>query len=169
MTVVQKKICLLGEFAVGKTSLVRRFVDGRFSDKYLSTIGVNIKRKKLDRGDHTLVFLLWDLAGGNNYSQMPSSYLRGASGAIIVCDLTRESTLSGLQRYQTQLHEASPGAEIVLAANKLDLEAEREIDEQALAEVAERLGAPIFTTSAKSGDNVEAAFARLADLLEKAL
>lgn len=93
MKVVQRKVCLLGDFAVGKTSLVRRFVDNRFDDKYLSSIGVKVSRKTLNRSDHTLNLLIWDLVGGNEFSRREIGYLVGAAGALLVCDLTRLETV----------------------------------------------------------------------------
>ena len=89
MSAVQKKVCLLGDFAVGKTSLIRRYVEDRFDDKYLSTIGVKISRKIVQRPDYALTLLIWDLAGGDDINQLSRRYLLGAVGAILVCDLTR--------------------------------------------------------------------------------
>lgn len=165
MSVVQKKICLLGEFAVGKTSLVRRFVEGRFDDKYLSTIGVKISRKLMARPRGELLLLIWDLAGGDEFS-VQSSYLRGAAGALVVCDLTRSSTLAAFERYTAQLWEHNPGAPVVFIANKVDLVAERALSDADLLAASERLGGPCLRTSAKTGEQVEAAFAALAERLE---
>ena len=94
MKIVQKKICMLGSFSVGKTSLVRQFVEGQFTDKYLSTIGVKVSRKTVERPQSQLKFLIWDLAGGDDFTQVGNNYLRGAKGALIVCDLTRAETLA---------------------------------------------------------------------------
>lgn len=166
MKVVQKKICMLGDFAVGKTSLVRRFVEGRFDDKYLSTIGVKISRKPITYPDYTLNILLWDLAGGDDFSKSQSSYLTGLSGAIIVCDLTREETLAAFERYTQQVQTHNAQAKFVFVANKVDLEAERAISEQVLAQTCQALNGPYLATSAKTGQEVEKAFQMLADQLE---
>ena len=104
--------------ALEKTSLIRRFVEGMFDDKYLSTIGVKISRKRLKRDSHYLNLLIWDLAGGDNYVKANRSYLRGAVGGIIVCDLTRMETLPAFARYTEQLQAVSPNAHIVYAGNK---------------------------------------------------
>lgn len=165
MHTVQKKVCLLGDFAVGKTSLIRRFVEGRFDDRYLSTIGVKISRKTVTRADHLLNLLIWDLAGGDEFS-LQSSYLRGAAGALIACDLTRASTLAAFDRYTEQLWALNPGAPVVFIGNKVDLVAERAITDAELLAASQRLGGPCVRTSAKTGEQVEAAFALLAEQLE---
>ena len=155
MATISKKVCMLGEFAVGKTSLVRRFIFDRFDDRYLSTIGVKVSRKSLviPRGDEVidLNMMLWDLAGSEEFSHVRASYLRGTAGAILVCDLTRGDTLAILEQYMTDLHTISPAAEVVIAANKVDLERERELSEERVASFAASLNAPFFLTSAKTG------------------
>ncbi|RMH00825.1 MAG: GTP-binding protein [Chloroflexi bacterium] len=166
MRVIQKKVCMLGDFAVGKTSLVRRYIEGRFDDKYLSTIGVKISRKTLPRGDHTLNLLIWDLAGGDDFSRVSASYLRGAAGAIIVCDLTRHETLNALSYYAEQLRTLNPQAALVFVGNKVDLLDERVITDDELTELSDTFGGTCLVTSAKTGERVEAAFQILADLIE---
>jgi small GTP-binding protein len=166
MSVVQKKICLLGDFAVGKTSLIRQFVEGKFDDKYLSTIGVKISRKPLERNTHTLNLLIWDIAGGDNQNQVQATYIRGAVGALMVCDLTRAETVAALYDYQKTLHAVNPNAVVVLAGNKADLVDERAIDDEMLTKIGSDLQAKVLLTSAKTGDNVIAAFELLAQQLE---
>lgn len=166
LPVVQKKVCLLGEFAVGKTSLVRRFVEGRFDDRYLTTIGVKISRRSLARGDHTLNLLLWDLAGSEEFNGAAASHLLGAAGALIVCDLVRPETLETLVRYAVRLRTANPDAAVVMAANKRDLVDERRVSDADLAAASALAAGPYLLTSAKTGENVERAFELLADAIE---
>ncbi len=169
MKVISKKVCLLGDFAVGKTSLVRRFVYNLFDDRYLSTIGVKVSRKTVivthDGEMIQLAMMLWDLGGSEEFTQMRGSYLRGTSGAVWVCDLTRPETLDSLPEYVGTLFQVSPGARLVLAANKRDLVDEQRITVSQLEAVARDLGAPYYLTSAKNGDRVEALFHHLANLL----
>jgi small GTP-binding protein len=167
MSVLQKKVCLLGEFAVGKTSLIRRYVEGRFDDKYLSTIGVKISRKPLTRAQHMLNLIIWDLAGSDDFDGTHTNYLRGAAGALIVCDLTRRETLSGFQRYAEQVYAINPKAALVLVGNKLDLAAERTVSDEDMQAVSTALACSYCLTSAKSGEQVEAAFENLAERLEQ--
>ena len=169
MRAISKKVCLLGDFAVGKTSLVRRFVHNLFDDRYLSTIGVKVSRKTVivpcDAEMVELAMMIWDLAGSEEFTQMRGSYLRGTSGAVWVCDLTRPETLDSLPSYIEALFEASPRARIVLAANKRDLVDQRCITAAQIEDVANDLAAPYYLTSAKTGDQVEALFHHLGRLL----
>ncbi len=167
MKLVRKKICLLGDFAVGKTSLIRRYVEGRFDDKYLSTIGVKISRKTLERGDHLLTLLIWDLAGGEEFKDYEMSYLQGASGALIVCDLTRHETLECLSSYAQQMHISNSSAPLVIVGNKIDLLDGREITDTDLNSVSRKINASYLLTSAKTGENVEECMRFLADLIER--
>ncbi|MBK8984864.1 MAG: GTP-binding protein [Chloroflexi bacterium] len=166
MKVLQKKVCLLGDFAVGKTSLVRQFVEGRFDDRYLSTIGVKVSRKTLLRPDFQLNLLIWDLVGGNELSYSEASYMVAAAGALIVCDLTRANTLDALTRYANQVRTINPNVSLVFLGNKVDLIEQRAITEEQLTAVTSDLRASYFLTSAKTGENVEAAFTQLARLVE---
>ncbi len=173
MVTFSKKICMLGDFAVGKTSLMRRFVQGIFEDKYLSTIGVKVDRKTVDipyQGPHQgstakLTIMLWDLAGSEKFSQMRGNYLRGSAGAVLVCDLTRLETLANLQTYADDLWQVSPNAQIILAANKHDLIDERQITPEQIEAAAADLQASFYLTSAKTGDTVETVFLHLGQLL----
>jgi len=170
---ISKKVCLVGDFAVGKTSLIRRFVYDLFDDKYLSTIGVKVSRKRImlpsaegaDAPLTELTMMLWDLAGSEEFTQVRASYLRGTAGALLVCDLTRAETLESLRSYADDLWSVSPSARVVLAANKQDLVEERQLTVEQIEAAAADLGAPFYLTSAKTGQGVEAAFYHLGRLL----
>ncbi len=168
---LNKKICLLGDFAVGKTSLIRRFVYDKFDDSYLSTIGVKISRKALNLDlagkPPALNMLIWDLAGGEEFSSAMLNYYRGAAGAIIVCDLTRKPTLDKMEEYAKTFLEINRAAPLVFVGNKVDLENERVVSDADLAAIAQPHDAPLYTSSAKTGENVEELFMRLGKLLVK--
>ncbi len=165
MVSLSAKICLLGDYAVGKTSLVRRFVYNLFEDKYLSTIGVKVSRKvvAVPRGDEVveLVLMLWDLAGSEEFDSVRASYLRGAAGALIVCDVTQQSTLANVSEYVAQLRAVNPRAAILLAANKQDLVDLRMASNEDVSRVAAQVSAGWLLTSAKTGTGVEEAFRQL--------
>lgn len=166
---------MLGDFAVGKTSLVRRFVYDLFDDRYMSTVGVKVSRKPLAvvSGERVvdLTMILWDLAGSEEFSQMRGAYLRGAAGALLVYDLTRRDTLASLHSYASQLRQISADAALVIVANKSDLVANGDngggIDASALdgLALANGLGAPLVVASALTGYNVEDAFRQLGQRL----
>ena len=121
------KVCVLGELSVGKTSLVRRFVDRSFSDAYLSTVGVKISRKLLrvspaSGANHVdLQLVIWDLEGGQSFRQMSASYLKGALGAVVVGDVTRESTLEAIGEHIHHFRQLNPDSPVSVALNKNDL------------------------------------------------
>ena len=166
-SIAQKKICLLGEFAVGKTSLARRFVEGRFDDRYPSTIGVKISRRVIERSSGNLNLLVWDLSGSDEFNdQIQANYLRGSSGALIVCDLTRRETLAGFQRYADRIRAVGLDIPLVFIGNKMDLVEERAISDAELQSVAETFQSPCLLSSAKTGENTETAFLRLAEMME---
>ncbi len=156
------KICLLGDIAVGKTSLVRRFVYNRFDDKYLSTIGVRVSRKTImvPRAPDVvqLIIMLWDLAGSEEFDRVRASYLRGAHGALLVCDLTRPDTLERLREYMDQARTSNAAVQMMLLGNKSDLIDEQRVSLECLGDVANSLALPWHLTSAKTGEGVEEAF-----------
>lgn len=168
-TTYSKKVCLLGDIAVGKTSLVRRFVYNLFDDKYLSTIGVKVSRKTLtmpkDNDLAELNLMLWDLAGSEEFDQVRASYLRGSAGAVLVCDLTRPDTLNTLQTYANDTRRINPQAQFVIAANKYDLSEQHQLTSAQVEALATSLNAPYFLTSAKSGVEVNNLFRHLGSLL----
>ena len=170
MKTIQKKICLLGDFSVGKTSLVRQFVEKTFSDEYLSTVGVKISKKSIelqqDHDEAKLNLLIWDLAGGDDYSKVTSGYLAGAAGILMVCDATRKSTIGMLEMYSNQLKKINKAdLPAVLLVNKIDLTDLREIKDEDIEAISEKLQITWHLTSAKTGEGVETGFETLANLI----
>ena len=163
----QKKVCMLGEFSVGKTSLVRQFVEGQFSDKYLSTVGAKVSRRKVavEVGGQAqeAVLLIWDLVGGEKFDRVMENYYRGSAGAILVCDLTRRETLTALSDYADNFWGVRPQVPLVLVGNKVDLSDQIVISDDELTQLAEQLGSKFFLSSAKTGQNVEDIFNFLAE------
>ena len=157
---LQKKICLLGAFGVGKTSLTRRFVSSIFSDEYLTTVGVKIDKKTLTVGANEINLLIWDIAGEDEVSAVRTSYLRGASGYLLVVDVTRAQTLEVARQIQSRVKTEIGDIPFLCLLNKTDIQ-EWDIA-AASVDALDAEGWTVLRTSAKTGEGVEAAFVDLA-------
>jgi small GTP-binding protein len=170
---IYKKICLIGDFAVGKTSLVRRFVDRQFSDQYLSTIGVKISRKKIhlssseNDNPQLLQLMIWDIEGQTRFKEIAPSYLQGASGAVIVADLTRQDTINQLPQHIDLFLSINPKGMIVIAYNKIDLVKSKLVIQQSQSHEFFKIDQvkSVYQTSAKTGIFVDEMFSDLAQNL----
>jgi small GTP-binding protein len=157
---------MLGAFAVGKTSLVRRYVKNIFSDKYQTTIGVKVDKKTVVIGEESVELILWDLAGKDGLSEMRTSYLRGASGYLLVVDKTRSNTLDIAIDMNRMAQDVLGSVPFLVLLNKCDLEGKWDIDEAAISSLKQD-GWQIIETSAKTGMGVDEAFKTLTvDLLK---
>jgi small GTP-binding protein len=158
---IQKKVCMLGATGVGKTSLVSRFVTSLFSDKYLTTIGVKVDRKTVVADGADVTLMLWDIYGEDEFQTVKESYLRGASGYLLVADGTRQLTLDTARELQTTAERVMGQVPFLLVLNKADLADGWRMDDRALWRLAES-GWSVVKTSAKTGEGVEEAFLKLA-------
>lgn len=161
---ISKKVCMLGGFAVGKTSLVARFVRSMFSEKYQTTIGVKIDRKTVPLAGDDVDLVLWDIYGDDDFQKLRVSYLRGAAGYVLVVDGTRAETLATARAVHETAVATLGSVPFVLLLNKADLADRWELDDDAL-EALRQSGWHVVRTSAKSGDGVEDAFRWLAEAL----
>lgn len=161
---IQKKICLLGAFAVGKTSLIRRYVQSVFDEKYISTIGVKVDKMRLTVFDREMQLLIWDVEGREANQDVPESYLRGMAGCMFVVDGTRKETLDSLHALKRQVQTVLGPVPFVVLINKLDLYAQWELSEKEVTKLTDQ-AFPVFRTSAKTGEQVEQAFELLAQKL----
>jgi small GTP-binding protein len=157
---MQKKICMMGAFAAGKTSLVSRYARNMFSEKYLTTVGVRIERKLVRAGTQDLDLILWDLHGEDEFQKVRQSYLRGTSGCILVVDGTRRDTLDTALQLHQEAKTALGDVPCVYAVNKADLRNAWEIDDAVLHSLRGRAPA-VVETSAKMDLGVEEAFSTL--------
>ena len=171
MSTISKKICLIGDFGVGKTSLIRRFVDRQFADKYLSTVGVKISRKAVDlneseqRKSTKVQLLIWDIEGSTKFKGVSASYFQGAKGAIIVGDVTRPETLENISAHIQAFIKVNPQSKVIIALNKSDL-----IDAEYLEKYCQLYSfkdnknfVSTYASSAKGGTNVDEIFQSLAN------
>jgi small GTP-binding protein len=161
---IQKKIAMLGFYAVGKTSLVRQFVDSIFDEKYHTTIGVKVDKKTLEVKGEQLLMMLWDIAGAEDHFSVPTSFVKGSAGYLLVVDGTRAETAERACDLVAQISEELGPMPFVVALNKADLADQWELDDEALAGL-QALSAPVFKSSAKTGEGVEEAFRALAEQL----
>ncbi len=163
-------MCLVGDFGVGKTSLIRRFVDRQFSDQYLSTVGVKISRKNVEltgvkqQEKLDVQLLIWDLEGHTKFKAIAPSYLAGASGAIIVADVTRQETIDNLPERMDLFLSVNPKGSLIVALNKCDLVEEEKVNKllQSIQVSEHERVAATYATSAKTGAYVDEMFQSLA-------
>ena len=159
--VLQKKVCLLGSFAVGKTSLVSRSVKGIFSDKYLSTMGVKIDRKSLQLDDVTVNMMLWDVHGEESNKKVPAAYMRGSAAYLLVIDGTRIASVDAARELHSRMKSEVGDVPFVVLLNKVDLKDEWQLSDTDVTAMKDD-GWECYVTSAFSGENVEEAFSHLA-------
>jgi small GTP-binding protein len=159
--VIQKKICMLGTFAVGKTSLVRRFVESIYSDKYHTTVGVKVDKKIVSVGAEQVTLMLWDIEGAESEYELRKSYLRGAAGYLLVADGTRADTLDKAVALQSRAEATVGAVPFLLLLNKSDLIESWNIDRHQLEGLKQRDWG-VIDTSARTGSGVEEAFLILA-------
>ncbi|NLV66061.1 MAG: GTP-binding protein [Spirochaetes bacterium] len=163
------KIIMLGDFSVGKTSLIRRYVENVFDESYLTTIGVRVSQKSvpLNDGKPDANLLIWDIAGNDGLSTVIHQYIKGSSGAIITGDLTRKETLVYMNKYHALFKELCPERPVVFVLNKTDLLDGSTPDyvTRFKNEVEETTGYRVIFSSAKTGDAVEEIFREIASLM----
>jgi len=167
----KRKICLLGEGGVGKTSLIKRYVFDQFSDGYLITIGTKVTKKELKIKDPItqdevgVTMLIWDIMGQKGFREiLRDAYFYGAQGAIAVCDITRKDTLDELEGWISSLFSVSKSVPLVFIGNKVDLVDQAELTFKDVRAFAANYEDPtVFLSSAKNGINVNLAFKTLAE------
>ena len=157
---------MVGDFAVGKTSVIERFVNNQFSEKYLTTVGVKIDTKEvvLAKRDISVKLIIWDVAGAEEFGAKEFAYLRGASGLMFVADGTREQTLTSAQNMRKQITGQYGLQPAVLLLNKCDLAGMWRIEDEKIEALKSNFD-EVYRTSAKTGDNVEIALTTLAGLV----
>jgi small GTP-binding protein len=165
---MKAKVCLVGESAVGKTSLVRRFVLDSFSDSYIATMGAKVMKRDIEISDEMYGNLLvnlvvWDIMGNKSFRDLfKEAFFQGAQGLIAVCDVTRKNTLEELVNWIEAVSKVAGEIPVQIIANKIDLKDEAEITEDDIQRFSGEIGSTYIVTSAKTGENVEDAFDVLA-------
>jgi small GTP-binding protein len=157
---LQKKVCMLGSFSVGKTSLVRRYVESIFSEAYHTTIGVKVDKKAVKASGEDVTLVLWDIYGDDAFQHLQMSYLRGMSGYLLVADGTRKQTLFDAIAISERVTQEMGKIPFVFLLNKSDLADQWELDDENEKGLTAR-GWTALRTSAKTGAHVEDAFSLL--------
>jgi len=161
-----KKVCICGDPNVGKTSLVKRFVTGKYDDKYISTLGTVITKKSVspEKSEDSLTMMLWDVSGQKEFKRIHASAFKNARGAFAVCDLTRPETAGHLQDWISNFQQyAGKEAPVTVLVNKSDLTDKNKEEFSLLCGKMGTLDVPVYLTSAKTGENVEDAFTDMAN------
>ena len=168
------KVCLIGEAAVGKTSLIRRFVLDNFDDKYIQTLGTKVSKKELaapspdGSGELKIDMTIWDIMGQKGFRELlKEAYFYGARGILAVCDVTRRKTLDDLDDWIEGVYSVTGKIPIEFLGNKIDLKDQIQITEDEMIQAARAYDSPFQFTSAKAGLNVETAFQSLAERVAK--
>lgn len=154
---VVKKVVIAGHFGVGKSSLIKRFVHQKFSDQYLTTIGVKIDKKVVEVDQAKVKMMLWDIAGESSAVKIPKKYFAGAHGILYVFDLTREETYLNIESDLFEINKTLKGCPLIVLANKSDL-----VEDSFIEDLRSKLSTNFNITSAKTGDHVEDSFLQLA-------
>ncbi|NHJ05430.1 MAG: GTP-binding protein [Candidatus Heimdallarchaeota archaeon] len=165
------KVLLIGEAAVGKTSLTLKFVHGKFKSDYLLTVGMEPYSKYITVGNNTVTLSIWDIAGQQRFDVFRTMFFRGAKAALLVFDLTRPATLSKLQNwYEDLIKNAGKDVLTILVGNKNDLEDLRSVSNKEAIAFAKKIKALTYIeTSAKTGENVDESFKMITEkLVERA-
>jgi len=161
---MNKKICMVGAFAVGKTSLVDQYVHSIFTERYLSTVGVKISKRVCCVGEQDVNLMLWDMEGKDEYNEINASYLRGAMGFFLVADGTRKATLNTALLIRLLVLDIIGSVPHCLLLNKSDMAADWQVTADDIAHL-ELQGLQVLKTSAKTGEGVEEAFSMLAEAM----
>ncbi len=159
------KIVVIGDGAVGKTSLIARFAEKTFKAEYKPTLGTNIIIKELKVGNNYIKLLLWDIAGQSKWRDVRHLYYRGAQGCIVVYDVTRPPSFESVPAWFKDLIKFSGEIPRILLANKVDLTDIRKIQKEDGLKLAEEMKAEYYETSAKDGTQVNEAFEKISELI----
>merc|ERR1711907_345086 len=157
------KLLLIGDSGVGKSCLLLRFADDSYTESYISTIGVDYKIRTIQLDGKTIKLQIWDTAGQERFRTITSSYYRGAHGIIVVYDITDADSFGNVKQWLEEIQRyACEGVNKLMVGNKCDLASKRKVEKKQAEEFASKLGIPFLETSAKSNNNVEAAFMTMA-------
>ena len=168
------KICLVGEHAVGKTSLIKRYVLNEYDDRYIVTLGAKVSKKEMlltpkEGQPVQMDMTIWDIMGSKGFRELlREAYFHGAQGILAVADITRYDTLEDLDSWVESVFRTVGEIPVVFTVNKVDLKDQAAFGEEQVKQATEAFDAPYFYSSAKTGENVEMVFRSLGETIAKA-
>ena len=159
---LEVKIITLGDSHVGKSSLIFKFIEDKFSSSYMSTVGFDLKFKTIKINDEEIKVMIFDTAGQERFRSLASNYIRKANGILLVYDISDKNTFLNIENWMTSIkEESSDTIPIILIGNKCDLDEQRKIQKEEGEQFANNNNLKFFETSCKDGDNVENCFIEL--------
>ena len=160
------KIITLGDSRVGKTSLIIKYIDNKFTGNFVTTMGFDIKNKQLTLKDGTEAkLMLFDTAGQERFRSLAENYIKKAYGVLLVYDISERQSFLNIENWMQSIKENSDGLPTILIGNKSDLNDERKVSFEEGNQKAQEFGCPFYETSCKNGDNVTKCFIELAELV----
>ena len=160
------KLVLFGNQAVGKTSLVERYINNKFEQEYLSTLGYNVYQKSLDFDENTIIFIIFDIGGQERFKDLRKKYATGANAALLVYDITNRDSFDNIRNWHNDLMEFTHDPSFIIVGNKIDLEDYRQVMKEEGEKLAQELRADgFFETSAKDDIMINGAFYEFAKII----
>ena len=159
------KILIIGDSGVGKSNILLRYVDGMFSEEFISTIGVDFRIHTLQIENKNVKLQLWDTAGQDRFKSIVQSYYRGAAGILVVYDVTNRESFENINQWINEVQRLSSEAQLVLVANKIDLSDKAKVTSEEGKSLALQFGIPFFEVSAKSNSNIDECILTIAKTL----
>ena len=165
MSNITLKILLIGDSTVGKTTLLLQYVDGKFSDSHITTIGVEYKDKNINLDGRELTLQIWDTSGQERYQSITKNFYRNADGIIFIFDLTNKESFEHMKTWLMSSVDCNKDFKSILVGNKLDLKNERVVNEESIKKFLEKNEMKFFETSAKEGTNVDIILKEISQLI----